>query len=808
MIFVLQNGWSPLNAASWKGHLDVVKTLLEAGANINQATKDGKTSLDLAVERGHNETIQLLKTYQNKLLLTHQAQLANERARIAEERATRVEQELSETKLHYEALLQQADEKAKRADKRAKQELLETKQHYDALQQQIRLQVQLSEERVTRAEQELLEIKRQRDAMQQQTRLQVQNADERARRAEERATTAEKEHLGTKQQRDAMQQQMRLQVQRAGVRARRAEERATTAEKEHLETKQQRDAMQQQMRLQVQRADERAKRAEERASTTEKEHLETKQQRDAMQQQMRLQVQRADERARWAEERASTAEKEHLETKQQRDAMQQQMRLQVQRADERARRAEERASTTEKEHLETKQQRDAMQQQMRLQVQRADERARRAEERASTAEKEHLETKQQRDAMQQQIRLQVQRADERARRAEERASTAEREHLETKQQRDAMQQQIRLQVQQADERAARADQQIPDYMKSSWRVGRDEIEETGEVPLGVGGWGEVRVATFRGARVAAKFIHNTIISPHNVNLFLREMHMAASVRHPNLLLFIGASLDDNKPVILTELMPTNLRSIIVSIPHDHVITIGIDVARGLNYLHLMRPDPIIHRDVSSANVLLEPIRPGNWKAKVSDYGSANFLSKVITMGPGNPSYAAPESFNPKLQSPKMDVYSYGILLLEMATGQFPDHKLQAMQLDTLPWQEMAKMIRSSPEDLTPASSKCTQLWIPHPPLRHCPTLVSVSRQLTSSNQMGSLELPAPNHGQEGAKQELYLHVSQAKFTTAPDGVHHHYTQTSSDIIHLLLWWTGSGTKTKAEYPLDLCLREA
>ena len=128
-----------------------------------------------------------------QLQITHQAQLANERAtcRIAEERAKRVEQELSETKLHYEALLQQADE---RADKRAKQELLETKQHYDALQQQIRLQVQLSEERATRAEQELLEIKRQRDAMQQQTRLQVQNADERARRAEERANTSEKEH--------------------------------------------------------------------------------------------------------------------------------------------------------------------------------------------------------------------------------------------------------------------------------------------------------------------------------------------------------------------------------------------------------------------------------------------------------------------------------------------------------------------------------------------------------------------------------------------------------------------------------------
>ena len=41
MTFVLQNGWSPLNEVSWKGHLDVVKTLLEAGADINQVANVG-----------------------------------------------------------------------------------------------------------------------------------------------------------------------------------------------------------------------------------------------------------------------------------------------------------------------------------------------------------------------------------------------------------------------------------------------------------------------------------------------------------------------------------------------------------------------------------------------------------------------------------------------------------------------------------------------------------------------------------------------------------------------------------------------
>ena len=70
--------------------------------------------------------------------------------------------------------------------------------------------------------------------------------------------------------------------------------------------------------------------------------------------------------------------------------------------------------------------------------------------------------------------------------------------------------------------------------------------------------------------------------------------MAACIRHSNLLLFVGASLDDNKPVILTELMPKNLRKIITGLNHVHVVSIGTDVARGLNYLHLMRPDPIVH----------------------------------------------------------------------------------------------------------------------------------------------------------------------------------------------------------------------
>ena len=203
-------------------------------------------------------------------------------------------------------------------------------------------------------------------------------------------------------------------------------------------------------------------------------------------------------------------------------------------------------------------------------------------------------------------------------------------------------------------------------------VNREEIQLTDQ-ELGRGGWAVVRVAKFRGLRVAAKCLHTLIVSDYNRQLFVREMSIAARVRHPNLVQFIGAMME-GEPIILTELMATSLRAVLERRPFNPAQTtsISLDVARALNYLHLMHPDPIIHRDISSANVLLEPGPNNSWRAKVSDYGSANFLQQLRTAGPGNPTYAAPEADIPSQQSPKMDVYSYGVLLLEMCSRRFPN----------------------------------------------------------------------------------------------------------------------------------------
>lgn len=233
-----------------------------------------------------------------------------------------------------------------------------------------------------------------------------------------------------------------------------------------------------------------------------------------------------------------------------------------------------------------------------------------------------------------------------------------------------------------------------DQLETQWVIQRSEIQLTGP-ELGRGGWATVSVALFRGTRVAAKSIHNQIISHHNRQLFIREMNMAARIRHPNLVQFVGAT-QEGEMIILTELMPTSLRR---ELEREHrmstkqVRSISLDVVRALNYLHLMKPDPIIHRDISSANVLLEPAPNDSWKAKVTDYGSVNFLQRLQTVGPGNPTYAAPEANDPSLQSPKMDIFSFGILLIEMLTGELPPSNARYRTMGSIQHTQLLTLIR-------------------------------------------------------------------------------------------------------------------
>ena len=257
---------------------------------------------------------------------------------------------------------------------------------------------------------------------------------------------------------------------------------------------------------------------------------------------------------------------------------------------------------------------------------------------------------------------------------------------------------LRQQVQETLQANTILQNQIEHFQKQShWIVRREDIKMTKEI-LGKGSWGEVKVAKFRGLKVAAKCLHDIIMSPYNISVFTREMEIAARVRHPNLLQFIGATRVGTA-IILTELMPTSLRQELEksSLTCPQIVKIATDVSAALNYLHLWTPVPILHRDVSSPNVLLEPSGSGIWKAKLSDYGSANLVQSISagSVAPGNPFYAAPEAPFPDQHTPAMDVYSFGVLLMEMILGQLPGLTTAERigQAETIQWSAMKPLVQ-------------------------------------------------------------------------------------------------------------------
>lgn len=211
----------------------------------------------------------------------------------------------------------------------------------------------------------------------------------------------------------------------------------------------------------------------------------------------------------------------------------------------------------------------------------------------------------------------------------------------------------------------------------SWKISHEEIKMTKE-EIGRGSWGSVAVGVFREQRVAVKQLHDVIRSDHNLVIVNREIDTMSQLHHPNLLLFIGAVLDHPSgcPLIVTEIMDTSLRHAYMkgklTTNEPSQLSILRDVACGLNYLHCHH-DKIIHRDVSSANVLLESKAGANkWRAKLSDFGSANIARKAFTQQVGAAVYSAPETEKLQQQTPKMDVYSYGILACEVMCCRFPE----------------------------------------------------------------------------------------------------------------------------------------
>ena len=386
-----------------------------------------------------------------------------------------------------------------------------------------------------------------------------------------------------------------------------------------------------------------------------------------------LDIRATDERVATAEMEAREAREGEARSRQQIQEARQQAQEDRHHAEEDRQQAEVARQRAEEEAREAKEGEATAQ----LQIHDARRLAEEAWQQSEEARKGEARAQQQAEEARQQVEAARQQVEEALQQSEASRQQAEADQQQAEEEGRRREERLQEEVHRAEQRVQLAEQRAAEE-EPFWVVGREEIELQEGEELGRGGWGVVWVAKFRGARVAAKCLHGLIASDYYRELFVREMNFASRVRHPNLLQFIGATLH-GELVILTELMPTSVRALMEERARDannlspaEITSISLDIARALSYLHLFKPDPIVHRDISSANVLLEPAPGNGWRAKVSDYGSVNFLNRVKTEAPGNAVYAAPEANTPSQQSAKMDIFSFGVLLLEMASCRFPD----------------------------------------------------------------------------------------------------------------------------------------
>ncbi|KAL0094715.1 putative serine/threonine-specific protein kinase pkpA Phycomyces blakesleeanus [Phycomyces blakesleeanus] len=166
---------------------------------------------------------------------------------------------------------------------------------------------------------------------------------------------------------------------------------------------------------------------------------------------------------------------------------------------------------------------------------------------------------------------------------------------------------------------------------------------------------------------------NTMTSSHSPDSkeMQQEISILKSVRHPNIIAFHDAWHMKNEFVFVTELMTSGtLREYIrkLSLPNIKIVKRwSRQILKGLAYLHDYSPS-IIHRDIKCDNIF---INGAHGEVKIGDMGTAEMkMGKKYTII-GTPEFMAPEMYEEEGYSEKVDIYAFGMCLLEMATGEYP-----------------------------------------------------------------------------------------------------------------------------------------
>ncbi|XP_073262650.1 G-type lectin S-receptor-like serine/threonine-protein kinase RLK1 [Populus alba] len=188
--------------------------------------------------------------------------------------------------------------------------------------------------------------------------------------------------------------------------------------------------------------------------------------------------------------------------------------------------------------------------------------------------------------------------------------------------------------------------------------------------LGKGSFGTVYKGTlYKGKKVIAVKRLEKLVS-EGEREFLTEMRSIGKTHHKNLVRLLGYCTEDSQRLLVYEYMSNGSLADLLfrteRIPNwSHRVKIALDIARGILYLHEECEAPIIHCDIKPQNILMDDF----WNAKISDFGLAKLLvpdqTRTFTIVRGTRGYLAPEWHKNTPISVKADVYSYGVMLLEI-----------------------------------------------------------------------------------------------------------------------------------------------
>lgn len=193
--------------------------------------------------------------------------------------------------------------------------------------------------------------------------------------------------------------------------------------------------------------------------------------------------------------------------------------------------------------------------------------------------------------------------------------------------------------------------------------------------LSKGAYGEVWICQYEDQAVAVKrLLQSKTHTFEEVRDFTNEIQLSASLRHPNVVNFVGVAWNSLENLVMAvEYLPMGdlqnylkKNADLLSWARDKIY-MALGIARALEYIHSHDP-PLIHRDLKSRNVLLTE----RLDTKLIDFGvSRNFQHETMTAGVGTPYWTAPEILEGTVYSEQSDIFSFGVLLSELDTCELP-----------------------------------------------------------------------------------------------------------------------------------------